>query len=325
MKHAGGMAISALILSIVAFFFGLIPFLGIVLGAPAIFLGIVALKKRQKKALGVIAIVLGSMAVISSASTTATLLGMPPEVLNAAVERSSQERAEKAEQAEVEMAEKAAEERAEKEAKAAKKSAEEKAETERKEAEEAEALLLEAEKKAEEKAKAKKEADESSEQGFTEMVVPDVSGEDGKKAKESLEFFGFKVKFEADGKRVMVPGNWQVVQTTPGGDQVAKYGSTVTVHVKRPDSEDSNPTKNSQGLRDATALAMCKRYAESSFPYGVKIQLFGANQRLVDDKWILKTDITPKNQYGTEINGLVVECIVEGSDENPEVTHFMVS
>lgn len=72
-KKPATFAIIALVLGIIAFLTGLVPILGLLLGAGAVALGIVALVKKQSKGMAITALVLGGLAFISSASTTAAL------------------------------------------------------------------------------------------------------------------------------------------------------------------------------------------------------------------------------------------------------------
>ena len=67
------LALSALIVGIAAFLFGLIPVFGALVGAAAVVLGVFALRKKQPKVLAIIGIALGGIAVISSITTTAGL------------------------------------------------------------------------------------------------------------------------------------------------------------------------------------------------------------------------------------------------------------
>ncbi|NKX52950.1 DUF4190 domain-containing protein [Arthrobacter sp. E918] len=69
-----GLAITALVLGIVAFFVAEIPVIGIVsflLGPAAIVFGIIALRRKQRKALAVTGLVLGAVAVVVAAVVTA--------------------------------------------------------------------------------------------------------------------------------------------------------------------------------------------------------------------------------------------------------------
>ena len=67
------LAIWALGVGVVAFFLGLFPFVGMVAGVSAIALGVLALLKRQTTWMAVVAIVLGALAGITSAVTTANI------------------------------------------------------------------------------------------------------------------------------------------------------------------------------------------------------------------------------------------------------------
>lgn len=69
-KVAGGLAIAALVVGIVAFLSGWAPVWGLLVGAAALVLGIVALNKKQSKVMSIFGIVLGSLAIISSILAT---------------------------------------------------------------------------------------------------------------------------------------------------------------------------------------------------------------------------------------------------------------
>lgn len=64
------LALSALIVGIVAFLTGLLPVVGIVIGIAAIVLGILALARKQSKGMGVTGIILGSIAALVSVAMT---------------------------------------------------------------------------------------------------------------------------------------------------------------------------------------------------------------------------------------------------------------
>lgn len=67
------LAIWALVVGVVAFFVGLFPFVGVVAGVSAITLGVLALLKSHTTWMAVVAIVLGALAGITSAVTTANI------------------------------------------------------------------------------------------------------------------------------------------------------------------------------------------------------------------------------------------------------------
>lgn len=74
-KKPSGLAITALILGIAAFLTGLVPVLGLLLGATAIVLGILALRAHQSKGLGITGIVLGAIAALTSLLMTIGMIG----------------------------------------------------------------------------------------------------------------------------------------------------------------------------------------------------------------------------------------------------------
>lgn len=69
-----GLAVAALVVGIVAFFVGLIPILGLVLGATAVALGCLSLRRTIGRGLGITGLVLGALAGLTSLITTLALL-----------------------------------------------------------------------------------------------------------------------------------------------------------------------------------------------------------------------------------------------------------
>jgi hypothetical protein len=65
-----GLAIAALVVGIVSILMGLVPFAGFVLGAVAITLGIISLKKKISKGMSIAGIVTGGVAVLCNAIMT---------------------------------------------------------------------------------------------------------------------------------------------------------------------------------------------------------------------------------------------------------------
>ena len=61
-----GLAITSLVLGIVAFFTGWIPVWGLVVGGLAVVLGSVAIAKKQSKSLAICGIVTGAIAAVTS-------------------------------------------------------------------------------------------------------------------------------------------------------------------------------------------------------------------------------------------------------------------
>lgn len=74
MTRKRGFALSGLILGIVAFVLGLLPIVGFFIGAAGIALSIVALVKRQSKAMGITGLVLASIATLTSIVTTLAII-----------------------------------------------------------------------------------------------------------------------------------------------------------------------------------------------------------------------------------------------------------
>lgn len=73
-KPAAGLAISALIVGIVAFVSGWAPFWGIVAGLVAVILGALALRKGQSKGLALPGLILGALAALTSIVTTILMI-----------------------------------------------------------------------------------------------------------------------------------------------------------------------------------------------------------------------------------------------------------
>lgn len=75
-----GLAISALIVGIVGFLMGLLPFIGAIVGIVAVILGAIALSKKQPKGFALTGLILGALALIASVSTTAGLGALSSEL-----------------------------------------------------------------------------------------------------------------------------------------------------------------------------------------------------------------------------------------------------
>lgn len=95
-SEAKGLAIAALVVGIVAFLSGWAPIWGMIVGIVAVVLGIVALKKKQNKAMSIVGLVLGALGLISSLMFTLFLgaLFSNPNVQNAANESANQSQSE---------------------------------------------------------------------------------------------------------------------------------------------------------------------------------------------------------------------------------------
>jgi len=69
-KPTQGLAVAALIAGSASFLIGWVPFLGVLAGAAAVVLGVLALRRRQSKGFAVTGLVLGAVAVLTSIVTT---------------------------------------------------------------------------------------------------------------------------------------------------------------------------------------------------------------------------------------------------------------
>ncbi|WP_119455541.1 DUF4190 domain-containing protein [Clavibacter lycopersici] len=72
-----GLAIAALVVGILAFLAGLAPVIGIVMGAAAVVLGILAVRRRQSKGMAITGLSLGAMAAVSSLAVTIAFAIIP--------------------------------------------------------------------------------------------------------------------------------------------------------------------------------------------------------------------------------------------------------
>ncbi|WP_449281238.1 FxLYD domain-containing protein [Leucobacter sp.] len=75
-RRPNGLALTALIVGIVAFLLGLVPVLGIILGLVGLGFGIFALVKKQPKGLALTGTILAGCAIIASIATTAGMNAM---------------------------------------------------------------------------------------------------------------------------------------------------------------------------------------------------------------------------------------------------------
>lgn len=94
----------------------------------------------------------------------------------------------------------------------------------------------------------------------------------------------------------------------------------------QPEPEPVRPTvkATSGGLTEGMAEIACENYAKQIFVYGVDFHWWGESiaRTLENDAWFLKVGITPRNEYGTKINGAVMECTVTGSEAAPQILAF---
>ncbi|WP_244286013.1 Ltp family lipoprotein [Cryobacterium zongtaii] len=70
LTSAKGLALAALLVGIGAFLFGLIPVFGAIVGVVAVVLGILAMRKKQPKAMALTGVILGGVAIVASIAVT---------------------------------------------------------------------------------------------------------------------------------------------------------------------------------------------------------------------------------------------------------------
>ncbi|QAB17777.1 hypothetical protein Leucomu_07470 [Leucobacter muris] len=225
-----GLAIAALAVGSAAFLIGWTPFFGLAAGATAIILGVVALHKKQPKALSITGIALGGVAALTSIALTVFALAVTDWDAVATGPRTEQTAAEPSPSAEPEP------------------------------------TPTPTQKTPEATSKPKPEK--------KEQELPKPEG----KPKPST------------------PTPLPAAEATSGG------------------------------MTSGMAEVACENTAREAFPYGVKVHWFTGTiaERLENDVWFIKAEITPKNEYGTKIEGVVMECTVTGSEEAPQILAFDV-
>lgn len=159
--------------------------------------------------------------------------------------------------------------------------------------------------------------------------VPDVVGMQGDVAQKTLEDAGFEVEFDGGDKGVWNPANWTVDSQAPAG--TATEGATIVLKVSKPDETTTEPasdepTATSGGIDSAYAMAVCEKYADGQFPFGVDFHWITgllADELDADrDEWFLKVEADVTNQYGAVQSGVNIECYVGGTPEAATVTEF---
>jgi hypothetical protein len=88
-KPKSGLAITALVIGIVAFLVGWVPIFGLLIGAVAGVFGVLALVRRQRKGFSITGIVLGGLAAVTSLIMTIVVFNMPPAPRSAAPQSSA--------------------------------------------------------------------------------------------------------------------------------------------------------------------------------------------------------------------------------------------
>ena len=167
------------------------------------------------------------------------------------------------------------------------------------------------------------------------VVVPDVVGVRYDRAKEQLEGVGLEASASSDsGKMVISSKNWTVISQSPSAGSESTTGETVSVVV----SKDSGASEQSSGgssgaaasqpakLGSTKAVRAMEKYGKSAYPYGFKMHKFLgeiAREPKDEDTWFLKYEVTVTNEYGAK-RDTVAEAYVTGTDDNPQVTYFLV-
>lgn len=143
-------------------------------------------------------------------------------------------------------------------------------EREEQEAEEAAEAEREAEeeRQAEEEAAAEREAEEEAvaEEEDDQVEVPDVVGQPGDEAQDTLEDAGLDADFQTEDGSVWAPANWEVETTEPAAGEMADEDAEVVVNVVRPE-EDEDEDEPEEDDEQAT------EEEEAEIPEGIEAQI----------------------------------------------------
>jgi len=154
--------------------------------------------------------------------------------------------------------------------------------------------------------------------------IPDVVGMPGNDARDALLAAGFLVEFDADGKVVLMAGNWNVEAQSPAAGETGAAGDTVTLTVSKPEKEPTAQEATSTGLTGTYAQAACDMRGAAEFPFGWDPHwiLGKLADEIQDDRWFLKATADVKNEYNAE-QEINFECYVSGTNEAPVVEEFL--
>ena len=177
------------------------------------------------------------------------------------------------------------------------------------------------------------------------VTVPDVVGMRYDQARDRLQAVGLEPDVRSDsGKSVLSAKNWTVLSQEPKAGSSAKTGDVVGVLVSKDAaaqgqggssdgaasggaaSSSSAQSVLSAKLDDAKAVLAMEKYGKAAFPYGFKMHKFLgeiAREPKDEDTWFLKYEVTVTNEYGAK-RDTVAEAYVTGTDDNPQVTYFLV-
>lgn len=146
---------------------------------------------------------------------------------------------------------------------------------------------------------------------------------------------------------VLASTDWNAVETAPKAEQTAaepapsakpKTTPKPTQDVPKvtskpekkqtPKPEPSTPPPSvettSGGMTAGMAEVACENTAREVFPYGVEVRWFAGMiaERLENDAWFIKVEVTPTTEDGTKVDGMVMECTVTGSESAPQIVAF---
>ncbi|WP_192497684.1 PASTA domain-containing protein [Pseudoclavibacter sp. CFCC 13611] len=155
------------------------------------------------------------------------------------------------------------------------------------------------------------------------VTIPDLSGQKGNSAKQTIESVGLRIKWDGGDKTVLAPENWTVVSTDPAAPNATDEDAPEAPEPAVSERLDATPS----GLTFGGASVACTQAGKAQFPYGVKAHwIIGMlDDRVVGDSRVVKATTTIKNAYGTKRKDQVVECHVSGSDAAPRVDSITVS
>lgn len=80
-------------------------------------------------------------------------------------------------------------------------------------------------------------------------------------------------------------------------------------------------------LSASSAWIAASNYGKAQYPYGFKLHYFIgvlAEEARDENTWFLKATCDVTNEYNAKAKGLTCEACVTGTDDNPEVTYFVV-